>query len=366
MTPGQSVNLSKPVRVTKKSLDERSEESADSDPDTKELDDYLARRLEIIEQNKKSKADIKVISVSKSSKQKVIVDEDSEYEYILESEEEEEEEWVSVSEEAEAPIDQIFTSSFLIENNAAPTQNNAIAKKSSNPLQVASKFKHSKEGNISQLKVRRSTLTDNGKAVKIEERKEDSYIHPALENSTSFSNISVIMGQHNFDRTRMLSFQENSFEDEELEFEREFSEIYNSDSKINHNKLSKQSMIDSVSDGEYREHQMDNNVKYLKNDMDRITKDLEMIRDLVMTTPEARNLLENINDKRAAIAQNKQETDEEIDDITEDAIEEQYIDESEYELPEYDSCDISDIINNKMTLHHRFQNTKNDDDSDSI
>lgn len=351
MTPGQSINLSKPVRVTKKPVDERSEESIESDPETKELDDYITRRLEKIEQNKKSKAEridrteIKVISVSKTPKHKVVIDEDSEFEYILESEEEEEE-WVSLSEDTETPVEKIFTNSFLIENNATPTPSRTLSKQNSNPFQVVSKFTHSKEGNITQLKAKRSVLADNGKSVRIEERKEESFLHPALENSTSFSNISVIMGQHNFNRTSMISFQENSFDNDELEFEREFNDIYNSDSKSNKKKVSKQSMMDSVSDGEYRELQMDNDVRFLKNDMDRITKDLEKIRDLVMTTSDAKNLLEDIYIEGPAESHNKKKVIEEI--------EEQYIDESEYELPEYNSREISDIINTKMTFSPRF------------
>lgn len=74
----------------------------------------------------------------------------------------------------------------------------------------------------------------------MEERKEESYIHPALDNSNAFSNISAIFGKHTLNNN-MLSFQEDSFskEYEELEFENDLSELWNNSENKNKKKRHK-------------------------------------------------------------------------------------------------------------------------------
>lgn len=55
----------------------------------------------------------------------------------------------------------------------------------------------------------------------MEERKEDSYIHPAFENSVAFSNISGIFGHQTLNNHGLMSLRDDSFanEYEDLEFE---------------------------------------------------------------------------------------------------------------------------------------------------
>jgi len=120
-------------------------------------------------------------------------------------------------------------------------------------------------------------------------------------------------------------------------------------------------MIQSVSDGEYREIELGNNVKYLKNDMDRITKDLELIRDLVLQAPEAKDNFKslfkdsNIQESDQKPLRELEETLEMFEEIEGEGIGEGEfdIDEEDYELPEYNSREISDIINNDINISPR-------------
>ena len=353
-------------------LRNKSEDSYESDPETKELDEYLARRLERIEADKnikkfKSWSNIdKIIEEAKKynssgqSKDKPrIIDEDSEYEYILESEEEEEE-WLSESEDSITPVDKIFSNSFLNENNPAHstskqpskrssklnTKNKAYSKNKSgeNSWEVISKYnnKYYKniQGNFSQLKAKRLTLINehNKKGIEIEERKEDSYLHSGLDNSNTFSNtfsnISAIMGQQTFNNSNMLSFDgPNEDLAQELEnmddvdnidnIEEELKELYGSEMNENKTNMFSNSLVYSISEGESKDWEMKSNVKILKNDMDKITKDLEKIRDLVMTTEDAKDLLKDIHDHHGDNGEG-----EDTDDY----------------LPEYNSREISDLI----------------------
>lgn len=94
--------------------------SSDSDIETKELDDYINRRLAKIEETKakkeKSKLSRKESTKLIKSKEKIVIFDDSQYEYVLESEEDEEE--YSCSED-NTQLEQIFTKSFLVENMRA-------------------------------------------------------------------------------------------------------------------------------------------------------------------------------------------------------------------------------------------------------
>lgn len=381
MTPADSYNRSTRKKSQKRHIEEKPEEHVESDPETKDLDDYLSRRLAKLEETKRSKRtqpepEVKISNRSKHSKanEKFVVDEDSEYEYILESEEEEDE-WEGDSEAGHSPDDKIFSNSFLRENNPNPRRKSKVNKPNQpaeNPLQLISKINKGNTGTIAQTQAKRAKLLEGGKVVQIEERKEDSYIHPALDNSSAFSNISAIFGQHNFvsNQKNMLSFQEESFlnDYDDLEFEHDLSELCNnSDSKKRKKAKRMNSMLETVSDGEYREIQMDNNVKYLRNDMDKITKDLEKIRDLVMQSPDAKVLVdaefEEVKGKRIrkqlkeAMRQNDDD-DIDIDDLLEG-------EEDEYSLPEYNSREISDLINNKIALSPRFKDRHLDEDDDS-
>lgn len=127
-------------------------------------------------------------------------------------------------------------------------------------------------------------------------------------------------------------------------------------------------MLQSVSDGEYREMQMDNNVQYLKNDMDRITKDLERIRDLVMKAPENKNALEEMYWETKNLSSERKRLLNDSDEQDEDELKKyQDLDSDEYELPEYNSREISDLINDKITFGTRFKrkSLEQDDDSES-
>ena len=381
MTPADSYNRSTRKKTQKRRIEEKPEEHVESDPETKDLDDYLARRLAKLEETKRSKKtqpepEVKFSNRSKNSKAKerFVVEEDSEYEYILESEEEEDE-WEGDSEAGHSPDDKIFSNSFLRENNAHPRRQSRIKKPAhlvENPMQLISKVNKGNTGTVTQTQAKRTKLLNGGKVFQIEERKEDSYIHPALDNSSAFSNISAIFGQHNFasNQKNMLSFQEESFlhDYDDLEFEHDLSELCNnSDSKKRKKAKRRNSMLETVSDGEYREIQMDNNVKYLRNDMDKITKDLEKIRDLVMQSPDAKMLIDSefeeakgkhVRRQLKEAMRHNDEDDIDIDDLLEG-------EEDEYSLPEYNSREISDLINNKIAISPRFQGRHLDEDDDS-
>jgi hypothetical protein len=360
-------------------IDERLDDSEGSDIEAKELDDYLTKRLERIEETKKQKKKEKEIKIEQFSKHKkpktrMVIDEDSEFEYILESEEEEDE-WDS---ESECPVEKIFSNSFIQENDPSLHWNNQLElaeRRSIKPFELMQKTTKTDKGTIHQLHARKTNFLNGGKIKKVEERKEESYIHPALDNTNAFSNISAIFGQHNLtNNNNMLSFQEDSFtkEYEELEFENDLSELWNNSENKNkrkkHKKKATGSMLQSVSDGEYREMQMDNNVQYLKNDMDRITKDLERIRDLVMKVPENKKALEEIYDEAKNLSSEKKRLphDSEEEDEEEDELRKyQDLDSDDYELPEYNSREISDLINNKVALGRRFKQKDLDQDDDS-
>jgi hypothetical protein len=216
-TTGGSYSNKKKVDQVRNPIDEHSDDSLESDPDTKELDEYLTRRLEQIEESKMKKQrekEVKIVSAStnKKSKHKHVVDEDSQYEYVLESEEEEDE-WNSKS---DTSAERIFTNSFVRENNK-PTQDvtrtNVQNKKYLNPMDLVSKTTKSNKGSTHQLRAKRQNYNEALNTLEIEERKEESYVHPSLDNSAAFSNISAIFGQHalNNIHNNTMSFQEDSF-----------------------------------------------------------------------------------------------------------------------------------------------------------
>mmetsp|Transcript_12922 Transcript_12922/g.14826 ORF Transcript_12922/g.14826 Transcript_12922/m.14826 type:complete len:429 (-) Transcript_12922:439-1725(-) len=210
-----------------------SEESSDSDLEKRELDEYLSRRLAKLEEakskreataSKEKKASQQMKSVSK---EKVVVLEDSEYEYILESEEEEDE-WSSESGNVDVQVDKIFTQSFMEENmRSSDVQARRSLKPEDNPFQMVSSKQKMNGGSVYHTVARRSEVKENGNVLQIEERKEDSYIHPAFENSVAFSNISGIFGQQTFNNHNLLSLKDDSFahDYDDLEFENDLNEL---------------------------------------------------------------------------------------------------------------------------------------------
>ena len=348
-SPTDSINISNHNYNKEKPIQENVDESSESDPETKELDEYLERRLERIQAQKalrdvrRNSGKIPSIHNKSKSKQKLVIHEDSEYEYILESEEEEED-WLSESSGTITPADKIFTNSFMKENNPKDIRKNEISKRSSNPFEWVLSTNQNKDGRVTHAHARTSKINNDGSCLETkvesfafskildfgeedEERKEDSYLNPSIDSSNGFSNISAIIGQQNFNRASMLSFQEPSMADEDYEFDNEFKDLYDSQTQDNNDKnIPKISLLES-SDGESQDMKMQNNVKILKNDMGKITKDLEKIRDLIMTAPDAQNLLKDI----------KQANHEEIGEAESEG-------DSEYDLPEYNSREISDII----------------------
>ena len=105
------------VRTFYSALD--SQDSLDSDPETNELDDYLARRLEKLEKSKKYRmgshynddTKMSVPHLKSKTTSKIVIGEDSEYEYVLESEAEGESD--SDYYDSDTPVDRIFSHSFI-------------------------------------------------------------------------------------------------------------------------------------------------------------------------------------------------------------------------------------------------------------
>ena len=286
--------LSDSMLISDSLKDNDYELSSDSDIETKELDDYINRRLAKIEETKakkeKSKLSKKENSKQPKSKEKIVIFDDSEYEYILESEEDEEE---YSSSEDNTQLDQIFSKSFLAENMRASdalliAKNSLVAPNEVSRL--SSNLQRSKLGPMRSTVTRKSEIKNNGSILQVEERKEDSYIHPAFENSVAFSNISGIFGHQTLNNHGLMSLRDDSFanEYEDLEFESNLEKElnWNSEKKSKHARIP--SVVDTVSEDEYGNTHKDSHIVYLKNDMEKITKDLERIRDLVMNNPNAK------------------------------------------------------------------------------
>lgn len=281
-----------------------------SNKEAEELDDYLSKRLskleEVKHQKESSKAVIKEQSkVSKpASKEKIVLYDDTEYEYILESEEDEDEDSES---EDQTWVDNIFSRSFLEENGRTsevqPFQRGSVAS-SIEPFQLASNIPRTSMGSMRNTITRRSEVKENGKILQIEERKEDSYIHPALENSI-FSNISGIFGKQAINNN-LMSWKDDSFEDdwEELEFKSDFKESkQNTQKKTRHIRM--RSAVETLAEKENAELHKEKNIQHIKEDIDTITKDLERIRDLVLNNPAAKEVFDSIYEE----SQNKSKAD---------------------------------------------------------
>jgi hypothetical protein len=343
LTPSDSLDQS---RLNTHKIDETQDENDDSDKERDDLDDYLTKRLQKVDCSYRTAKPSKTTNNDdfRTPKQQIAADDDSEYEYILESEEEEDE-WNDS--EVEMPSNQIFSRSFIAEEQH---------RKEKNPFYVETKVSKNKDGSMIQMRARKSLISENGNMIITEERKEDSYIHPALDNSHAFSNISAILGHHNFNNTNMQSVKDESFakDCEELEFENELDDLcQNSSDKMKRRAkhAHKQSALDSVSDGEYREYEIESNVKNLKSNMAQMTKELERIRDLVMKSPESKMVLDSI------LSDSLQGTKKNNIKIIGDEI----IDMSQYE----DSCDedngynsreISDLIQNRISIKTSLKN----------
>lgn len=248
------------------------------------MDDYISKRLEKADKSNKNISKSKnksLLLVPDSPPKQLIIGEDSEYEYILESEEDEEE---YSDYENESTENKIFSNSFLNDNNRAE------------PFAFETNVLHHREGSVIQTRARNSVMAHGGKVKITEERKEDSYIHPALDKSGAFSNISAILGKHTFNNHNLLSLKDDSFahECDELEFEHELDSLCNTSehaysgqrkkgSQNNNEKKTKHyykpSVASTISEGDL---DIENNVAHLKSNMAQMTKELERIRDLVM------------------------------------------------------------------------------------
>lgn len=213
LTPSELLDHS---RAQTYQINETQDENDDSDQERQDLDDYITQRLNKIENSRRSHR------AQKSKHQKhnyitpkrgVVIANDSQYEYILESEESEDE-W----NEADTPSNQIFSQSFLAEQQRA-------GRTDSDDYTIHINYNKNNDGSIMQMRARKSLV--KGNVMVTEERKEDSYIHPALDNSQAFSNISAIMGQHAFNNPNMQSMQDDSlaYDCEELEFDYELDSL---------------------------------------------------------------------------------------------------------------------------------------------
>ena len=300
-------NLSQSLLLSEDSNDSKSNNN--SDLEAKELDDYLTKRLEKIEKEKEKKEASKIDENKKShihkdsSKEKLVLFDDTEYEYILELEEEEDE---SESED-QTCVDNIFSRSFMEENargsDAHTFQRSSMAS-SSNPFQLISSSQRMSIGSMRNTLTRRSEIKDNGEFMQIEERKEDSYIHPALENS-AFSNISGIFGQQTFNKN-LLSWKDDSLENDsdELEFKSNYKEfISKEDRKWKHSRIP--SAFENGSENDNDALYQKRNANILKDDMQKITQDLERIRDLVMNNPEAKQVFDAIYEESQSKSKDK-------------------------------------------------------------
>lgn len=194
LTPNDSIDH---VKEPRDEIEEDYDENNDLDSDRQELDDYYTRRLQKAQNSFHRKPQNYYIDDLKKSEKRIVIASDDEYEYVLESEEEEEE-----VEEEETPVKKIFSSSFITEEQN-PNE--------SNPFFIETNYKTGKEGSIAQMRAISSAISSDGNMRITEEHKEDSYIHPALDNSSAFSNLSAIFGKQTSNNLNLLSFKSDSF-----------------------------------------------------------------------------------------------------------------------------------------------------------
>lgn len=330
-----------------------------------DLDEYVKKRLRNLEMQKrrqqKETRQLPDLSEDLVKLDPNDQDDESEYEFVLESEEAEEE-WESSSEEEKLqPGEQIFTQSFMNEANQdeSGNYNRFSLQTPEKPLEFESVLKRDEEGMVLKNRARQSQVLGDGKVLQTDERREESYIHPALSNSSVFSNISAIMDGPNFGNQEMLSFKNDSiFEDyKDLEIEKDIDEICENSGEKGRSEMKshtyKGSQLDSISDGEYREIKIENDVKYIQKDVDHMTKEIERIRDLIIKSPDAKKLLdsiyENSSQHNTSGARKKKRKlkmlGDEILSTTEN------VDNSDT----YNSREISDLIQNRVSLR-KFQN----------
>lgn len=207
-----------------------SPDSLDSDPETNELDDYLARRLDKIEKSKSYKHTRRANFESKRSDpplkskttSKIVIGEDTEYEYVLESEDEGESESESEYYESDdTPVDRIFSNSFLHQSknqtmgkgeyilglifteclipkheSLHTVTNSFIELMNSEGPNTVQKKKSLKQrlspSDYQKFERKTSNIKKTDKFVDIEEVKEDGYFQNILDKSEVFSNISAI------------------------------------------------------------------------------------------------------------------------------------------------------------------------------
>ena len=146
-----------------------------------------------------------------------------------------------------------------------PNKRNTLVSKN-DTFQLSVNDSKSEFGPMRNTVIRKSEIKNNGSILQIKERKEDSYIHPAFENSVAFSNISGIFGQQTFNNHELLSMKDDSFanEYEDLKFESNLEKELNwkSEKKNKHTWIP--SEVDTISEDEYRAGQKENNIVYLK------------------------------------------------------------------------------------------------------
>lgn len=103
-----------------------------------------------------------------------------------------------------------------------------------------------------------------------------------------------------------MSLKDDSFDDdcEELEFKSDFKQPKQStEKKARHMRM--RSAVETLEEKENAKLQKDKNIKYIKEDMEKITKDLERIRDLVLNNPAAKQVFDSIYEE----SQNKSKSD---------------------------------------------------------
>ena len=80
--------------------------------------------------------------------------------------------------------------------------------------QLSSNLQRSRLGPMRSTVTRKSEVKNNGSILQVEERKEDSYIHPAFKNSVAFLNISGIFGYQTLNNHGLMSLRDDSFANE--------------------------------------------------------------------------------------------------------------------------------------------------------
>lgn len=112
------------------------------------------------------------------------------------------------------------------------------------------------------------------------------------------------------------------------------------------------STTESVSE---RDHEIENNVKNMNTDMAQMSKQLEKIRDIIFNNPDQKNLLDTIgegvnNQSRLSKKSKIKIIGDEIIDLS------QYEDSDDENGNTYNSREISDLIQNRISIKKALKN----------